>query len=215
VTVNVQQRVTQQFRDAAGLELLDALDREEDVVYVLDAELTLHFFNLAWWRNALANGGERCLEDYGLGASARGVVSGVLRRFYDEAFGSVLVGGPPVDHSYSCPTASEHVLYRMRVVRLGPTGRVDPAAGQTAFLVVSNQLVHAKPAHDDTGTGANVYVGREGLVVMCAHCRRCRRPASPGSADTVWDWVPAYVASPPGAVSHGLCPTCFAHHYPG
>jgi hypothetical protein len=209
-----QQRVTPEFRDAAGLELLEALDDEPDVVYVLDAALTLQFYNLAWSRHARANGGERCLEHYGLGVSVRAVVPAVLRRFYDDAFGSVLVGGPPVDHSYSCPTPTEHRLYRMRVVRLGPTGLVDPEQGEAAFLVISNQLVHTEPRHHGLAGASNVYVGPEGLVVMCAHCRRCRRPGSPGSVDTVWDWVPAYVAHPPAAVSHGLCPTCFAHHYP-
>ena len=215
MTPTTHPRATPQFCAIAGLELLAALDGEEDVVYALDADLTLQFVNLAWARHARANGGERCLQDYGLGASVRAVVPAVLGRFYEDAFGSVLVGGPPVDHSYSCLTPTEHRLFRMRVVRLGATGLVEPADGKAAFLVVSNQLVHAEPVRPVAGVSTSVYIGPEGIVVMCAHCRRCRRPSSSASAATVWDWVPAYVATPPAAISHGLCPTCFAHHYPG
>ena len=216
-------RATPDFRAAAGLELLTALDGEEDVVYALDADLRLVFSNLAWWRYARANGGEQCLDDYGLGASVRGVVPDTLRRFYDEAFGSVLVGGPPVDHEYRCPTPTEHRMFRMRVVRLGPTGQVDPSDGGTAFLVVSNQLVRTELEGEGRAlaSSGNAYLGPEGIVVMCAHCRRCRRCTSSTDAaavaaatSTTWDWVPSYVETPPAAVSHGLCATCFAHHYP-
>ena len=48
------------------------------------------------------------------------------------------------------------------------------------------------------------------VIVQCCHCRRTRR--SDGS--DVWDWVPAWVASPPPETSHGICPLCLEYFYP-
>lgn len=213
-------RATTAFRAAAGEELLAALDAERDVVYALDADLTLQFFNVAWWNHARANGGERCIAAYGLGASVRPVIPEVLRRFYEVSFASVLAFGAPLDHEYRCATPTEQRLFRMRVARLGADGDVDAAGESPAFLVVSNQLVHNE-AHpqDDAARRRDLrdYVGSDGILVQCSHCRRCRRLAGPGGppqGSWEWDWVPAYVATPPAAVSHGLCMTCFAHHYP-
>jgi hypothetical protein len=47
------------------------------------------------------------------------------------------------------------------------------------------------------------YHNEHGLLTMCANCRRTRR-----SAGIDWDWVPEFLHSPPGRVSHGLCTVC-------
>jgi hypothetical protein len=220
VHVGSHSRVTPAFRQVAGAELLSALDAERDVVYALDADLTLQFLNLAWWNHAREHGGERCIASYALGASVRPVIPDVLRRFYEEAFASVLASGAPLDHEYRCATPTEQQLFRMRVARLGADGAVDTAGESPAFLVISNQLVHKEAAHEDEAVrlrSLRAYVGSDGILVQCSHCRRCRRLAtSDGEREREWewDWVPAYVASPPALVSHGLCTTCFAHHYP-
>ena len=195
-------RVSPEFRRAAGNELLTALDAEQEVVYAVDRAMTLHFVNRGWHDFAIANEGARCIDDYVVGDSIDRAIPAVLKPFYRGAFDAVFAGGPPLDHLYECPSTNQQRSFRMRAARL--------VGGD--FLIVSNQLVRQLDAGgaDASEVVPEKYVGENGLVVQCAHCRRCRRVES-----EIWDWVPAYVAARSEGVSHGLCPSCFAHHYSG
>lgn len=188
------------FRAAGGDELLVALDGEAGSTYAVDRNLTLQFVNRAWDAFALANHGESCIANYRIGRSIREAVPLVLVAFYDEALEGVFATNLPWEHLYECSAPTSQRSYRMRAVRL-----LDGS-----HLIISNELVHeADCLRGEVALEAN-YIDRRGFLLQCANCRRCRRVGT-----TRWDWVPAYVAEPVALVSHGLCPTCLALHYPG
>jgi hypothetical protein len=187
------------FRTAVGEELLAALDGEVGPAYAVDRDLTLQFVNLAWDDFALANHGEHCIASHWIGRSVREAIPGVLLSFYDEAFASVFALNSPWEHLYECSAPTKQRFYRMRTVPLHDGD----------YLVVSNELVQEVDAlRGEVASGA-AYIDGDGFLLQCANCRRCRRVGT-----TRWDWVPAYVADPLALVSHGLCPTCLAVHYP-
>ncbi len=177
--------------------LLHALEREQSTVYALDAALRMVYVNPAWTAFANANGGEKLLEEFQLGGRIDRYFSPPLRSFYVDKLANVLRTGRPLSHFYECPSPTMRRAFRMRAYR------ADPGP----FLIVTNDLVLEEPA--DPAAGAHELPPRDGIVVQCSHCRRVRARAS-----TTWVWAPAYVASPPPLLSHGLCPPCTAYFYP-
>ena len=186
------------FREAAGAELLAALDAEREVVYAIDRALLLHFVNHAWEDFARANDGEACLQDYGIGTSVKRAIPAVLCDFYESAFARVFDGGAPLDYLYECPSNAQHRSFRMRADRLTDDG----------YVIVSNHLVREVDFVCDEPRVPAVYTDGNGLVVQCAHCRRVRRVGT-----ELWDWVPSCVSAPTEIISHGPCTSCFAQHY--
>jgi response regulator RpfG family c-di-GMP phosphodiesterase len=50
----------------------------------------------------------------------------------------------------------------------------------------------------------------EGVIPICMHCKSIR------SDDASWQQLEAYISDHTDALfSHGICPTCFEHFYPG
>jgi hypothetical protein len=73
-------------------------------------------------------------------------------------------------------------------------------------LMIVNTVIEEGPmlrAEANSAYAADDYRDKDGLVSMCANCRRTRRPGQ-----TVWDWIPAHVASIPIKTTHGLCGPC-------
>lgn len=190
-------RSTAAFRAVAGEGTLLALDDDAAVVYGVAPDLSLHFFNQSWRSFALANEGGRCLDTYGIGSSVRKAIPPVLVRFYEKAFDQSVARGRPWEHVYECSSPTELRSFRMRVHPLG-----------NGFLVVTNDLVRTTDAPTPTTARLSDYVGDDGVLVQCAHCRRCRRHGT-----ETWDWVPTYVATPFPGVSHGFCRSCLHCHY--
>jgi hypothetical protein len=180
---------------------LDELERRRDTVFALSGERRLVYVNPAYGRFARENGAEWLEGAWELGASIDDAIPEPLRRFYDSLYETVRDTNTPVDHDYECSTPSAIRRLRMRVYPLRPAG----------WLVVNAIIAEGLDPGPSTAPDQHLY-RVYGVIVVCCHCRRTRR-ASGGGAEQ-WDWVPAWLADAPAEVSHGLCPPCFAHHYP-
>lgn len=182
------------------LALVRAVSTDADVSYVLSRELTLVRTNAAWTRFALANGGQDCVRRWRPGTPMLDAIPDVLRPFYVAAYEKVWATGARWEHDYECSSAG--VFRRFRMV-------VYPV--QTDFLVVTNSLLvetsHTRQAH----LARDAMYAVDGVITICAHCRRVRNPGLAAR----WDWVPDYLAMPPPNLSHGLCPPCMEFHYAG
>jgi len=187
------------FRTIVGDELLAALDGEPGSAYAVDRSLALQFVNRAWCEFALANHGERCMARYTIGRSVREAIPDILRPFYDDAFARVFRLDSPWEHLYDCSAPTKKRTFRMRALRLPDRNHI----------IVSNELVYEADGVQGPVALAADYIDGDGFLLQCANCRRSRRVGT-----ATWDWVPAYVADPVALVSHGLCPTCLALHYP-
>lgn len=179
-------------------QLLASLSETDDVAYVLGPDRTILASNAGWSRFARDNGADGSLGRWERGdATFDDAVPEPLRAFYRDAFARALATGERWEHEYECSSDVTWRRYRMVVY---------PVDGR---LVVVNSLVAEAPhQRPECASNEAVYVSR-GLIVMCSHCRRVRNP----TGALRWDWVPAYVRSPPHNVSHGLCEPCEAFYW--
>jgi hypothetical protein len=174
-----------------------------DICYLLDEQRRFIYCNPAWDRFAEANGAPRLTGGSVLGTELFAAIPGVLSDVYTRAFQSVGATGQVWSKLYQCSSSETFRRFRMRI---------HPVKSLRWFLV-SNALVVERPHRNGAATVDETYFS-DGVITMCAHCRSVRRAASPER----WDFVPAYLrftGRDTLKVSHGLCPICVAHFYPG
>lgn len=184
---------------------LDALARQPDTIYGLDADLLLAFFNPAWFAFAAANGGKPAVAlDWGLGRCVLDACPPVIRDFYAQALTTALQQDKRWDHDYEC--SGPDVLRHMRL-------SAYPLRDRSGLLVV-HALIVENPRETGVPSGRTFnpadYTDGHGIVHQCAHCRKIRRT----SGLRHWDWVPELVAFPASMTSHDLCDICLDFYYP-
>ena len=185
-----------------GYPLAD-LERHDGPIYGLWQDLSLAYFNAAWDRFALQNGGDtEFLDRWSEGASILEAFPEKLRAFYKLSYEKCLATGEPWEHEYECSSPSVFRKFHQIVYPL-----------KDAALIVVNSLVAEQPHDPSQGETGNVdeslYRDEDGFVHQCAHCRRVQRQ----SDELTWDWVPDWVASIPPDSTHTFCPTCYGHYW--
>ncbi len=176
--------------------LTEAWERDDSVVYALDADLRILYCNAAWSEFASANKGETANAGSVLGTPVLEAMSEPLKSFYKSAFGEVRQTGQPWEKCYECSSPELFRRFRMRV-------RFLP---EWDILLVSSSLELEYP--HGPGRQSRVFdpafhQNRDGFVAMCSSCRRTRQ-----AGRELWDWVPELVEKMPRNVTHGLCPVC-------
>lgn len=174
---------------------------EEDsaVIYAVDREFRLAQCNKSWDRFAIENGNPELSREKQIGCNVLDVIPALLRPFYKDAFEYVLESGHDWAHLYQCSSAREFRQFQMRILPQ-PEG----------WLVIHSLVCAQIHTEHEFRADLSRYSSDSSIVTMCAHCRRTK--ASQDGAN--WDWVPAFLESPPEHVSHGLCGVCFAYYYP-
>lgn len=165
----------------------------DQIACVLAADLRIVAVSPAWRHFARANGSPRDV----IGTEYDSVIVEPLRSFYRDAFAKVAARGVPWDHDYECSSAEVRRRFRMRVYPL--------EQGTGIVHAVRLEEPYSSPASGPSDT-----YEEHGLIVMCAECRKVKNVRA-----FRWDWVPAYVRARPDNISHGLCPSCAAHYFPG
>jgi len=174
-----------------------------DVCYLLDEKRRFIYCNPAWDRFAEVNGAPRLTGASVLGTDVFAAIPDALSNVYNSAFQNVAVTGRVWSKLYQCSSSEVFRRFRMRIHPVKSLG----------WFLVSNALVVERPHRTASGAMDETYFSR-GVVTMCAHCRSVRRATAPER----WDFVPAYLrftGRDTLKVSHGLCPLCVAHFYPG
>ncbi len=173
------------------------LELDPSVIYMLDEKLRIVYCNEAWDVFAAANGGLGLERRTLFGRQVMDAIPKALTLFFMKAFGRVLSTKESWGHNYECSSPTTYRSYRMMVY---------PNPEEPGLVVVNSLIVeqpHSLDGQERDADGAQ-YADEHGLIAMCCQCRRARRVRE----REVWDWVPAYVASPPGLVTHDICPTC-------
>ena len=166
-----------------------------DVMFLLDEELRLVDCNPAWEKFAVGNGGRGLSRAEVCGRLILEYVPDVLRTFYLHKYWLAKRTPDGSYFDYDCSSPDWIRLFRMTLLPLND------------LLLVSNHLrlqekCEARPPL--TLEEANQYIPSNGLVVMCANCRKTKRRDS----ETQWDWIPEMLSRDSSKVSHGLCPRC-------
>ena len=172
------------------------LGDSDNVSYILDPDLRIVDTNAAWDRFALENGGDGLLGKWQRGRPLLAVIPDVLQPFFRDHFARAARTGERWEHDYEC--SSPTLVRRFRMLTY-PFGH--------AFVVTHALLVSHE--RDEPAAAPSPAYERDGVVAMCAHCRRVRHASEPER----WDWVPAYLAPGLDRMTHGLCPPCFRYYY--
>ncbi len=185
--------------------LQEELAKSGNVSCVLDENLRLAYCNPAWDHFALKNGGDAAMAKRVVGTQLFDFIPDVLRVFYDQLFEVARATLQMRPHDYECSSPTTYRLFRMEV---------RPLPSSAGFVVVHALRVEHPHGSDRTSSPpwADRYCNSDGIITMCAHCRKTKHVAEPD----VWDWVPEYLgpAAPRARISHGLCGPCFAYFYP-
>jgi hypothetical protein len=186
----------------AGLSV-EELESEQSIVYLLDSDLRLVYCNPAWDQFAAENHGDGLEWSGPRGTGILDAIAEPLRPFYKDGFRKVSETGEVWEHDFECSSSELYRMYHMQVKPLEATG---------GYLIINSLLVETPHGADRLampGTTSH-YLGQGDIVKMCCHCRRTQRT----DGSLTWDWVPRYLETPPGRVSHGLCTSCAAYFYP-
>jgi hypothetical protein len=175
-----------------------AYDNDEAIVYLIDADLRIVRCNPAWDRFALANRGEAVLSTKIAGASIMDVVTPQLRDFYLAAYANVRRFRRVWWHVFECSSADLARTFQMRILPC-----------DDGSLLTINTLVSETPLASAPPKPAADYADQDGIVTMCASCRRVLRVRPPAG----WDWVPELLLSGQVLSRFGLCEFCAAYHY--
>jgi hypothetical protein len=177
-------------------------NEQDDIVYLLNADLRITECSPAWDRFAEANGGVGISRAEVRGRYIFDCIPDVLVTFYERKFSEALKSPGWSGFDYECSSPEVFRLFHMAMHPVQKSG----------LLVVNSHLKNQRsplPMHDTTLPESG-YVSADGVVTMCANCRRTRREEQA----KVWDWVPRFLRENRRKISHGLCPTCVAYFYP-
>lgn len=178
---------------------LEALDREQGVVVLLDRAGVIVWHNAAWLRFASDNDGAAIADRFGVGSRYIDGVAGPLRVFFAAMLSDVLVTQEPFEQDYEC---SSPTIFRQLHLR------VLPIADQGLLVEHTPRVVRALDTREDApARPESEYRDDRGLLLQCSGCRRFRH-ASEG-----WHWVAAWASRSPANTSHGLCAVCAGHYF--
>ncbi len=179
--------------------ITEAAGWNQDVIYLLDAELRFTDCNPAWDEFAAQNGGIGISREEVLGRLILDFVPDILRTFYVHKYWYAQHQEGWTELDYHCSSPEKIRLFRMGMM------------GVAKELLVVNHLLLEEACEIGPALSEvrNLYVAPGNLVTMCANCRKTKRHDDTAT----WDWVPAFLQEHDLKISHGLCPRCAAHLY--
>jgi hypothetical protein len=177
--------------------LMRSMAVNEDSAYVVSCDFKLLSVNRGFEQFARDNGGVDLTARW-LGRSILEAIPEPLRAFYTAGFDHALGKNLPWQHAYECSAPDAYRLFHMVVY---------PVDGP-CLVTVHSRVVQA-PHTEQAATPDPARYATNGIITMCAHCRRVRNVVELER----WDWVPHYLRKPPANLSHGLCGPCCAYHW--
>jgi hypothetical protein len=175
-----------------------AIETEESTLVALDAAGQILWVNAAWERFALANDGADVARRFGPGTSYLDGMAEPFRSFFNAALSNTLMTGEVFESDYECSSTDTFRMFHMRALPIEREG-----------LLLEHSLVVEHPhVRLSVELKEEAYVQPNGMVLQCGNCRRIRRAVA-----VAWDWIPAWVRSPPPRTSHGICNTCLGFYW--
>lgn len=178
-----------------------AMERSPHACFGLTESLDICYCNAAWDRFAAENSGNPdVLARSVMQKPLFHYIPDELTPYLKSLFQSARARGRPQAQDYECSSAQLFRLFRMQVYPL------QPGKGFAVINALRVEKPHTRPA---CGPDEAQYLAEDGLLHMCANCRRTHRVNDP----LAWDWVPEFVEHPRRNVSHGVCPICAEYYY--
>jgi len=183
---------------------LETLESHSSSIFGLSSDLTLNYFNPAWFQFAMENNGEPAIsERFGLGTYVGNAIDGTARDYYLDVYQTILQEGRVWHHDYECSSPQKFRIYHQSVYPLF----------NSSGMVIVNSLVREQLFDGITRSPSPpikmLYTQETGFITQCSNCRRVQR----ATQQDVWDWVPAWIEQMPENTSHSICDLCFEYYY--
>jgi hypothetical protein len=178
------------------------VEADTSVIFCLDPDLRITYCNPAWDRFALQNGGRELCRPAVIGRCVLDFISGSDRDYFDKHYKRLLRQSEPWERDYECSSKDLYRKFRLRVL---------PMQTVRGLFVINSLKVEDAHQLEACPPLEEAYRTTNGLIVMCASCRRTRRN-SPSTE--IWDWVPSFVEQIPLSTTHGVCVPCRELYYP-
>jgi len=179
----------------------EVVEKNAAVMFSLDGNLNITYCNPAWDHFAMANGGQHLCVPAPIGRCILDYIAGPDREYFAKHYKRVIRQSEVWERDYECSSADVYRKFRLRVV---------PFRKKVGLAVLNSLIVEEPHQIAATAPVEEAYRRPDGLIVMCASCRRTRRI---GPVEH-WDWVPAFVEEFPPRTTHGVCLPCRELYYP-
>jgi hypothetical protein len=176
---------------------IQALDQEQSQIVLIQPEGTILWFNQAWIQAARTSGSEYILTRYPVGASYYDGIVGEMRGYYKVQFTQSIETGEPFFQEYECSTPTRFRLFELRALPIESMGLL------LEHTQITSNDIRRKPAPANEVD----YRFPNGLIYQCSNCRRTK------NLNSVWVWVPEWVAQSPPHTSHGICKVCVGYYW--
>jgi hypothetical protein len=167
----------------------------EDVAFLLDAELRFVDCNPGWDKFASANGARDIWRSDMMGRLVLDFVPDVLRTYYVHKYWFAKRSTGWTEFDFDCNSPEKLRIFSMAIMGV-----------EEGLLVVNHLRVEedCEPSPPMSDIELSAYISNQGMATMCANCRKTMRRDDA----SVWTWLPKFLGADNLKVSHGLCPRC-------
>lgn len=188
-------------------QLVEALNLEEDVAVIVDAEGVIRFVNDAWASHAASDGAAVLTADVVLGRPYLSFIQGPLRaelaRCLEGAVADRHRTGITLHSECNTPSTFRRLSTHFSAVRT--------PEGELLGVVIRQSLRAEGPLserHEIADRAPETYRNDSGLIVQCSCCRRVREPDTDR-----WTLCLPLLNAAGISMSHGLCASCLEVYF--
>lgn len=188
----------------------EALDREANLVVLLDATGVIRHLNRAWDESfARDQAPVACRKEAVIGRAFLDFVVGDLKPLIarDLERAALLSNGRSVFLTGECNTPLLHRSLSTRIAPLWLAGESE----RVGLMIQSEMVVRGALENRHRAVARVVESWRDdnGCIVQCGSCRRVRDPST-----RTWSMCLELMRNPAEFTSHGICELCLETYYP-
>lgn len=191
------------IRALAGYDL-SKFENSPNVIYALDSNFRLQYFNKKWEEFAVENNGADLLLKYNIGSSLYEVLVEPLRDYYLDHYHMVINNEKIFQHDFECHSARLFRKFHQKAV---------PLENQRGLLienslVISYPHIYDNPHHHNSNILP--YLDKNGLLHQCCNCRKVLNL----DIENKWEWNSGFIEKLPENTEYTLCPDCEEYYHP-
>jgi hypothetical protein len=190
-------KIKQGFIDILEGYDLDMMDNHSGVIYAMDKEFILFYYNNAWNTFAKYNNGIIGLKtNLDLGANIMHTIPQELQSFFIYLYNRCRREHHALGFNYQCSSPEKFRSYYQIVYPL----KSESLLCVNSLRVEQDHEIKGNISHSPNITEYT----HNSTMEQCGHCRRTKNMLHPNQ----WDWVPYYISHPLPSIKHTLCDSC-------
>jgi hypothetical protein len=178
-----------------------ALAASRDSVIIIDHNLRIVGYNEAYVLFTRTHCQFDSNTELLLGSSMLFAIDEPQQHVFHQKFRSAITTHTPFEYDYQCPSLIDHK-------KLHLSGYPLP---RKKGMLITHHL-QLSLGQGQTGIEHQHFIPKKNeLITQCCHCRKIRAKNS----EHPWYWIPQVLENKLSNISHGFCPFCQEHYYPG